>query len=360
MSPIHFSKNHASHLTPFLFFDEVIHSYKKAASASGGQLNQFYKIGGLSVCLSFAGAPLVPFISPALEHLRSEKEEKPDLKVYMWDSASTGIPLPLSPWASDDCIQQKKAWHFQNHRFHILYRPECHTLNILDKTSLRASFWIDDFKNLPQYEIGSPLLAVFHWWFNLNDIHLIHAAAVGKPEGGVLIGGRTGSGKSTTALSCLLSGLQYLGDDYCLISDSPSPYVCSLYSSAKLNTEDARRFPDLKPAAIDLPGLEKERKSVYFLHSLFPRKTLRSFPLKAVLIPKQKGNGSPRIKKVSSASGVMSLAPSTMFQLAGYRKQLFENLGRIVKKVPNYLLELGEDPAQNGAVISDFLSKQSP
>ena len=60
-----------------------------------------------------------------------------------------------------------------------------------------------------------------------------------------LITGSGGAGKSTTALLCLQAGLAYLGDDYVVIALDPVPTAYSLYCTAKLNDDQAAKFPGL-------------------------------------------------------------------------------------------------------------------
>ena len=77
---------------------------------------------------------------------------------------------------------------------------------------------------------------------------MVHAAAVGDESGGVLLVGRGGSGKSTTALSCLGTQVGYLADDYCLVEMVEGPRVHSLYTSGKANRGSIARLPRLRAA----------------------------------------------------------------------------------------------------------------
>jgi len=339
-----------------LFFTEVKKSYQKAAAAGGGEIRRFYKIGGSHLELRFAGIKGVSLLTPAFEHLVSEKKEKAELKIYIWDSASTGLAFPPVPWNVNDCISRNQPWRFRSRRYDMLFQPENKILNLMDSTLKEACFWIHDFQNLPQYEIGSPLLAVFHWWFSRRHLQLIHAAAVGRSGGGVLIVGKGGSGKSSLALSCILSDLLYTGDDYCLISNNALPTVHSLYSTGKLNGKDTSLFPGLKSSLYKPNSPKNQEKSIFFIHRIFPEKTLNKFPLKAVFIPKKTGHASPRIEKIPPASGLLALGPSTVFQLPGFEEQTFRNLGEAVKKVPCYTLELAEERDKNAYALSRFLT----
>ena len=107
---------------------------------------------------------------------------------------------------------------------------------------------------------------------------LVHAGAVGTRDGGVLLVGKGGSGKSTTTFTCLDSGLAYVSDDYCIIENSSIPYTHSLYSTGKLNAEDVGRFPRLMPALYNYDRLETE-KALYFFYEQFPHRISNGFLL---------------------------------------------------------------------------------
>ena len=79
----------------------------------------------------------------------------------------------------------------------------------------------------------------------------------------MLLAGKGGSGKSTTALVCLHSSLVYAGDDYCLLATDDGPYVFSLYSTGKLNPDDVYRFSDLAPLNKNRDHLDS-KKALFF------------------------------------------------------------------------------------------------
>ena len=87
-------------------------------------------------------------------------------------------------------------------------------------------------------------------------------------SGGVLIAGKSGSGKSTTTLACLTSGLLYAGDDYVLADVAAEPYVHSLYSTAKLVPDNCDRFPQLRPLVSNPDKLDEQKALIYLREAL--------------------------------------------------------------------------------------------
>ena len=72
---------------------------------------------------------------------------------------------------------------------------------------------------------------------------------MGTAEGGALLLGASGAGKSTTTLACLASGLAIAGDDFVLVEPAGiDAVVHSISTTAKLSRAALLRFPDLASA----------------------------------------------------------------------------------------------------------------
>ena len=183
----------------------------------------------------------------------------------------------------------------------------------------------------------------------------MHGAAIGNANGGVLIVGKGGSGKSTTALPALDSDLLYVGDDYTLLALDSGPVVYSLYNSAKLNSDHVRRFSRLLPK-ISNPERLGEEKALLFINEHYRAKIATQLPLKAILLPQVTGLSETRLRRISTAAGLVALAPSTIFQLPRAGNECFKFLASAARKVPCFCLELGTDLQAIPAAIVQLLS----
>jgi hypothetical protein len=340
---------------PAAFFASVQRAFERAAEAAGGKFDFFYQIGESTVRLCFAGSALVPFITPAFEHLAQEPCPDPSLTVLLWDSASTGVDMPRLPPQIREYVNRGELWRFKNERFKIGYQPINETFDLLDKAQNVAIYRTGAARNVPQYETGSPLLQILHWWTGERGQYLIHAAAVGTKDAGVLLVGKGGSGKSTAALACLNSQLMYVSDDYCLLSDHQFPYVYSLYNTGKLNKEDVSRFPFLKPALSDLRFADSD-KALYFINR-FPDKIARGVCVRAILVVQATAASETTLQSISSAAALLALAPSTVFQFPGIEQRSFRSMGTLVKQVPCYALKIGRDLSSISRTILRLLSR---
>jgi hypothetical protein len=226
--------------------------------------------------------------------------------------------------------------------------------NSKEKTAL---FWIRNTMLLPYYETGAPLRDIFSWLARQHELQYAHAAAVGTDDGAVLLIGKGGSGKSTSALTCLQhSGFHYFGDDYVLIKHTPHPYVYSLYNSAKLNADHAENFPHLLKYASNLDKLDTE-KALIFIKDIFPEKIYHQMPIKAIVLPHVTGLQNSSYTSTSAAHALRALAPSSMFQLPGSSQNTFQYFSQLVRKVPAYILHAGTDFYQIPETIISILKE---
>jgi hypothetical protein len=331
-------------------------AFETAAAASKAVISRTYTMAGRTVSLQFAGPALVERLSAALEHHPSAQPGPSTLTISIWDTASTGVPLPPVPSDAIDGGTSGASRIAPPPAVRAKYRPDQRTLNLLDRLSNRAVFCAADASVLPSWETGAPLRVLLHWWMADHGRQLVHAAAVGTPAGGFLLAGKGGSGKSSTALACLGSGLGYAADDYCLVSLEPTPHVHSLYSSAKLSPDQAQRFPHLASAIVNPDRLDTE-KAVFLVHRRYPECIQPSFAIRGIVVPVISSGSCSSLEPASPGTALHALAPSTILQLPGAGRAALTTLSRLVRRVPTYILRLGHDLAAIPATLAGGLAE---
>jgi hypothetical protein len=339
---------------PAAFFEIALGACQEAQEAAGGPVDRFYSIGGLALRLRFAGRALIPLIAPALEHLFVQPVEAPAFTIHLWDSVSSGTTMPAAPWSLEDYGPRGEVRGYGDERFHTVFHLGSHTLKMLDARQNVGLFWIRDARDVPFYESAAPLQAILHRWMGMNGHQLLHAGAVGMASGGVLLAGRGGSGKTSTALACVFGGLLYAGDDYVLLSDEGVPLIYSLYNSAKLDPDNLDRFPHLAERVVNSDRLDTE-KAVVFLHQHWPEQVSSGFALRAIAVVRVGGGRRTEISAAPSAMALKALAPSTVLQLSGAGQCDFRRIASLVERVPCFSLDLGTEPDEIARTISTLL-----
>ena len=335
-------------------FGDLAQAFDGAARAAGEVIEHSYTIAGFCLRLRFAGPALVPYIVPAFSHLPRGKQNGPALSICIWDSASTRTLRPAIPWVVRDDERFATGRTPHPRRFYAFYQPAQKSVSMLDADRNVGLYWIHDARTLPYYESGAPLRVILQWWMATHGLQLVHAGAVGTPAGGVLLVGKAGSGKSTAALACLLAGLSFAGDDYVLIRTTPSPFVFSLYNSAKLHKEHLKRFLDLSRAVWndDRPG---DEKGIVFIHQRYPERTPSGFPLRAVLLPRILDGAECSTQGISASVALAAMASSTIFQLPGAGEGALQAMAGLIQQLPCFVLSMGSDISRIAPTVSRLL-----
>jgi hypothetical protein len=129
-----------------------------------------------------------------------------------------------------------------------------------------------------------------------------------------------------------------------------------VYSSAKLNPEHVGIVPSLVPL-ISNPGQLGSEKALWFLHAHHPRRIRRRLPLRAVLVRCVRRGRARRIERISAASALLALAPSTIVQLRGASHAALEWTARCLARLPCYRLDLGREPAATAEAVREVLAR---
>ena len=272
-------------------------------------------LDGDRIRLMFPCADLEVRLTRAMHHLRDHSAGTPDFILHVWDSGTTGVPMPSSPWSGESFEVHGRRYEAEDGR--ILYRDERYLMFfylsrqvvLLDFAAGTGLVWIPDAKAITSHEQAAPLLSSLPVWLASRGKFLVHAAAVGREDGVVLLAGIGGAGKSTTALLSLNSDMRYAGDDYCLISTGLEPRVFGLYGSAKLHWDDLHRVAQLFDK-VECPTLDGGQKAVLFVNEAFPAKMLRTAPIRALVLPCVVPGSPTRILPTSPAAGMKALLPA--------------------------------------------------
>jgi hypothetical protein len=337
----------------------LVSSFAAAADANGGATADRHAVAGAQVLLRFASPELRESLAPAFAHLACPGAPAGgpySLTVNLWDSATTGAPPPARPPVPVD-VAPGALFHFQEASIRGAYQPGLETLSVFDAGSGVAWHWVADAAAQPYWDKACPIRQILSWWLALRGSIQLHGAAVGTGSVGVLLVGKGGSGKSTTALSTLGSDLRYAGDDYVAASVDPDPWVHSLYNSGKLEPDHLHGLlPHLVPLVANLDERADE-KAVIYVQQHFPEQTTEGFALGSILVPTiQPAQRESRIISTSRAAAFAALAPSTMLQLHTADSRAWQAMSRLVARVPCFGLELGSDVAAIPGLIGEFIA----
>jgi hypothetical protein len=347
--------------------DRLEQSFLDDAASAGGPVQQWYRIGGHDVCVRTIPEQDARRLRPALDHLVLPQTSALDtaLTISAWNGATPKAPPVLADllrrlranWCAE-CGPRGEVLELHSVGISAIYNAGPNVLTVIDFGQNRGWLLKLDDDVFPYWEVGSPFRFLLHEWFAAREMQYVHGAAVGTERGGVLLVGKGGSGKSTTALLCAAAGMQYAGDDYCLI-DPSCAWAHSLYNTGKLKgAEDYVRLPELKGLSTNPDSFERggEGKGLYFLNEIWPDRVVAGMPLRAIVVPRITGELSTRIEPCSAFDALVAMLPSTVAQLPAASNQDCDRMVELVERLPAYQLHLGTDIREIPATLTSLLN----
>ena len=351
--------------TPAAYLDRALGIFARAADRAGRRISKHFRIATSTVRLEFAGPSMVPHAARAFAHLEIPADSAcgapPDWTICVWDSASTATPL-LRGWEPEDWGTRGEIPAFNNDRFCLLAQFEPKIIYMFDLERRLGLFWTEDAARLPSYEAGAPMRPLLFEWLLCRGSLPVHGAAVGYPNGGVLLAGKGGAGKSNAALACLQSDLFYAGDDFCALSENGCWNLHSLFSTGKVALADLTRLPHLRPfiSNTELPDGEK---ALFFLNDRQPERLIFGFPLRAILLVRVVDSAESHIEPASPAEVHKVLAMSTLPLSPRKSASVFQSVARLTRALPCYELRMGsrcsEIPVRIDELLRTLLSSGS-
>jgi hypothetical protein len=245
-----------------------------------------------------------------------------------------------------------------NERFHTFYVPGVRILSCMDVESATGYSCYFDAEHLSMYEVSGPLRPLLNAVLNRRGLQIVHASAVGTPEGSLLFAGPPFSGKSTLAVSALLDGLSYQSDDLCVLSSEDAPRSFSLYNIAKLREDCLPRFPDLAPVVSSFVE-DFEKKSYFYVHEQFPQQVLKVAPVRALVLTHVVPQPISRLMRATHKAGVVGLMNCTgkEIPMTGIKGEGI--MFKAVNRLPIWDLLIGRD-GRSLELVHQLLERQAP
>ena len=339
------------------FFDAVLECFKRAVERVG-EIRHHYRVAGLTVRLSLAGDAFEPALTRAIGHREIGPVASPDVTLCAWDSHETGVTMVPPPCDRLAFSDRGDLWGFNSQRVRTSFQHHDHSVNVYDADRRTGLYWVQRAALLPHWSHASPLRTMWHWALERHGLQLVHGAAIGGKDGALLIVGKGGSGKSSTALTCLEAGLDVAGDDYVVVRHNPEPRVHGLYSTAKLNPADLARYPRLAPLRnkVNVPANEK---AVLFLDPQLSGQLPPDMPLAGIALAAVVDREGSQLVAESLPVVQQAATFTTMSQLPYASGRTHRFLESLCAALPTYRLELGRDPVRLAETVRRFLGDRA-
>ena len=179
----------------------ILSFFEEAECRAAEARQRWLSLCDRSIRITYTSRTLEDLLFRALAHLEaSEDVRKPAFRIFACDRNALGRDVP--GWVSLEWLSLSGARTvaYNDRDFHLLYNPSGPVLSVVDGTSRRGWYYVPLASGLPFYEKAAPMRMILHWFCESYGCTLVHAAAIGWRSRAVILAGRGGSGKSTTAL----------------------------------------------------------------------------------------------------------------------------------------------------------------
>jgi hypothetical protein len=318
-----------------------------------------YRLAGRTLRVDWSASPRFDAMRRALAAIegapdRPHDPSAGDLHVTVW--GGRGLPPPpRPPWEWDQQSARGDLGLEMPSGIRLSYDGSSGGITLFDELSGRAVWWLGRGDGIAPWDTAAPLRTLLSFWARTIGMELAHSAAVGHPDGVVLLVGRGGSGKTTTSVNALAAGLDFLGDDYVLV-DPVTLTAHLVFATAKLDADERVALdPSSCGEVVERRG--SFRKRVCFLVPAYQRQLLRSAPIRAVAAPAvEPARTATRVTTLPTAAALRALAASTLLQLSGADAAAFGRLAAVAKQVPTFRLLLGTDRDSTHLGVLDVLA----
>ena len=133
------------------------------------------------------------------------------LTVHSFEFAHARDIGPL-PWSAADCSPNGRAQGLADTPWRLMYALDGTEIRCFNREQMVGVFIT--VGSVKYWEYYAPLLAFLYWGAAARGGALVHAGCVGTPTAMGIVGGPSGTGKSTTVLLGMGAGLVSCGDDY--------------------------------------------------------------------------------------------------------------------------------------------------
>lgn len=269
----------------------------------------------------------------AVEAPPGATEGAADLEIGCWDTDTTGVGLPPLPWVDDNLLHRDRVRGHTTGDVRATYQQSEGLLHLYDGRLPLGLLHATSAAAVPPWTDRAPFRTFIGWWATDLGMAMMHASCVATDRGAALVAGSSGSGKSTTAMTCVLAGFSFLCDDACIVDlDAPEgPVVHAIYGRSKLEPDAAHRL-----------GLTADLEGGPLLSQ--PEDRVTRTAARVLLLPQVTGRPETRLEELPRTEVLRTLVPASIREGGGLGGQALQELTRVVRTLPSYRLLLGTDP----------------
>ena len=320
---------------------------RRLRSISGSRITRDILLDGRRIRQHFLSAEQAEMVIPSFTGLYVETAGQPDADFYFWTDE-------LVPYLPEGTARGPGIWTGSDETGYLHVNGG---YGLVGADHLRRRYYIclehtgEDKNTSP--EAHAMVISLFRWAMD-TDMLVMHGAAVGAGGRGVLVGARGGQGKSTLAAACLVRGMDFVADDYVLLTRSGALEAKPIYRTLGMN-------PDMQgKIGIELPVIRRDpSRGGKLLLDASGCRFARSLPIIAVVYPSLPEEGrdrEPEIVPAERGRALTQMIYSSLMQLGAFREtEVVKLMTARLGGLPAYEMRLCRDPLKNAEILEEFI-----
>ena len=316
---------------------------------------RWFSSAGLTLKTRFTDRGLADLYASRLFPRNEPTLAKADLRVDVIEAEAIGAEPPRA-WSDMGYPQKPFARRLRSDGLEVAYPYQERLWQVFDRGAAAAVQFTGRVEDLPVWDAGAPLRNPIHFASRTRGARLLHAAAVGVGEEGILLVGPGGAGKSGTTLACLANGLSTVGDDYLVVELGDPPIARPVYRMLKQDAAGLARagIPSnwLEGMRLNWQGKVEFDPEDWFPGCIEPRIRLRGIVAPAV----SRGTGS-RLEPLPRGEAIDLIGRSTLAQLPGEAAEGIPFFAALTGRIPAFRLHLSESAPEISAAVKTLIAR---
>jgi hypothetical protein len=279
----------------------------------------------------------------------SEATPYPDYELVFFHGRFEGFNPDLSIFERND-MPLGQVRSELTYPTRVAYDFHTNTIVVYDPGTAVCAIWSENIESYPYWARATPFRLGLSWIADTFDGEFLHGALIAQGDKGIVLAGKGGSGKSTTAFAAWNADFTLLSDDYFLCE---SGKMYPVYTRAKLldasyelieaNLKEFTLNPDIdgqkRILDLDRAALERYRNGVV---------------VDAFVIPKLVEPAG--ISAVGSGTVMQNLAPYSLCGILGGTSRSMLRIKRAISGKRGYILNLDKSAKKNVGLLYETLT----
>jgi hypothetical protein len=316
---------------------------------------RWFSSGGLTLRARFTDRGFADLYASRLFRRSEPTLARADLRVDVIEAEAIGAEPPRR-WSDSDYPQKLFARRLRSDGLEAAYPYQERLWQVFDRGAAAAVQFTGRVEDLPVWDAGAPLRNPIHFASRTRGARLLHAAAVGVGEDGVLLVGPGGSGKSGTTLACLANGLSTVGDDYLVVELGDLPIARPVYQMLKQDQAGMARA-GIPTDWLDGMRLNWQNKLEFNPEDWFPGCLKPQMRLRGIVAPAVSGGAASRLEPLARGEAIDLIGRSTLAQLPGEAAEGIPFFAALTGRLPAFRLHLSESAPEISAAVKTLIAR---